>query len=327
MVDVRKYALSKFIKAEELRDGSVIVDQINAVAEDSKYGRLQIFFSNGRVVSLNEKNVGVLMREFGEDSDDRLWKRIRLSHGTVEYKGESALTWSPPASRSTVSRRRGQSLTARHIRWRPGRSSRNPIPTSTSAAPCALKCSACTIGMWTAPSSSETASARNLFPRRDPAKPDAWLYNIDGVELIPYRLPELVEAIASGRLVVIVEGEACVNAMTVIGVVATTASGGCNWPPEFKEYFRDADVVLLPDADDKGWKHMTDIAASLVASRSVFVSSSCLVLSRRATSLTGLAQVIHAKSSTRLSKVHRTGHLHLQQKNRSLSPMKPRRRR
>ena len=77
MDDVRKYALSKFVKAEELRDGSVIVDQINAVAEDSKYGRLQIFFSNGRVVSLNEKNVGVLMREFGEDSDDRLWKRIR----------------------------------------------------------------------------------------------------------------------------------------------------------------------------------------------------------------------------------------------------------
>ena len=28
------------------------------------------------------------MQEFGSDSDDWLWKRIRLSHGTVEYKGE-----------------------------------------------------------------------------------------------------------------------------------------------------------------------------------------------------------------------------------------------
>jgi hypothetical protein len=88
MVDVTKYTLSKFIKAEEFRGGKVIVDQINAVTEDSKYGRLQVFFSNGRIVSLNEKNVGVLMREFGADSDDWLWKRIRLSHGTVEYKGE-----------------------------------------------------------------------------------------------------------------------------------------------------------------------------------------------------------------------------------------------
>lgn len=113
----------------------------------------------------------------------------------------------------------------------------------------------------------EDGRRKKSFSQRqpDPAKPGAWLYNIDGAELIPYRLPELVEAIASGRLVVIVEGEACVNAMTAIGVVATTASGGAGkWPPEFKDYFRDADVVLLPDADDIGWKHMTDIAVSLV---------------------------------------------------------------
>ena len=34
MVDVTRYTLSKFIKAEEFRNGKVIVDQINAVTED-----------------------------------------------------------------------------------------------------------------------------------------------------------------------------------------------------------------------------------------------------------------------------------------------------
>ena len=43
--------------------------------------------------------------------------------------------------------------------------------------------------------------------RPDPDHPGEWLWNVDGVAVLPYRLPELAEAIATGRLVLIVEGE------------------------------------------------------------------------------------------------------------------------
>jgi DNA primase len=50
-----------------------------------------------------------------------------------------------------------------------------------------------------------------------------------------------------------------------IGISATTNSGGAGkWQTEFAERLRGADVVLLPDADEAGWRHMNDVAASLV---------------------------------------------------------------
>ena len=87
---------------------------------------------------------------------------------------------------------------------------------------------------------------------------------MDGVERTLYRLPALVEAVAANQLVVVVEGEACVDALYTIGVAATTNSGGAGkWEPDFNEHLCGADVVLLPDADQIGWKHATEIAASL----------------------------------------------------------------
>ena len=107
--------------------------------------------------------------------------------------------------------------------------------------------------------------------RPDPERPGEWLWNLDGVIRVPYRLPELIEAVAAGRLVYIVEGEACVEALREIGSPATTNSEGAGkWEPDdLNKYLRGADVVLLPDADEIGWRHITEIAASLagIASR------------------------------------------------------------
>jgi hypothetical protein len=49
-----------------------------------------------------------------------------------------------------------------------------------------------------------------------------------------------------------------------IGVPATTNSGGAGkWRPELNEYFAGADIVLLPDNDEPGYRHIEDIGAAL----------------------------------------------------------------
>jgi putative DNA primase/helicase len=100
--------------------------------------------------------------------------------------------------------------------------------------------------------------------RPDPDRPGEWLWNVDGVSKILYRLSEVIEAAASGYLVFVVEGEAKVDALRGIGITATTNAGGAGkWQPEFSERLRGVDVVLLPDNDEPGWKHAHEVGASL----------------------------------------------------------------
>jgi hypothetical protein len=106
---------------------------------------------------------------------------------------------------------------------------------------------------------------KKSFSQRRSDGNGGWIRNVDGVAKVPYRLPELIEAVASERLIFIVEGEGKVDALTSIGIVATTNAGGAGkWLPEFNEYLRAADVLLLPDNDEPGWRHVNDIAASLI---------------------------------------------------------------
>ena len=49
-----------------------------------------------------------------------------------------------------------------------------------------------------------------------------------------------------------------------IGVPATTNRGGAGkWRPELNEFFVGADVILIPDNDDAGHKHVQEIGAAL----------------------------------------------------------------
>ena len=49
-----------------------------------------------------------------------------------------------------------------------------------------------------------------------------------------------------------------------MGFVASTFVGGTGkWRDEYLEYFRDADIVLVPDNDQPGIKGMQDIAEQL----------------------------------------------------------------
>jgi putative DNA primase/helicase len=101
--------------------------------------------------------------------------------------------------------------------------------------------------------------------RPDPEHPGEWLWNVDGVGKILYRLSEVIEAVAAGHLVFVVEGEGKVDALRELGIAATTNPGGAGkWQHEFGEHLRGADVILLPDNDEPGWKHVHEVGAALV---------------------------------------------------------------
>jgi putative DNA primase/helicase len=100
--------------------------------------------------------------------------------------------------------------------------------------------------------------------RPDPDKLGAWLFNVDGVLPIPYRLPALIKAVAVGCAILIVEGEAKVDLLLGWNVPATCCAGGAKkWKPEHAQYLKDADVVIAPDNDEAGRDHVNVVASLL----------------------------------------------------------------
>jgi hypothetical protein len=99
------------------------------------------------------------------------------------------------------------------------------------------------------------------FRQRRPNGNGGWIWKLKGVQRVPYRLPELI---ASTGPVYIPGGEKDVETLVKHGLTATTNAGGeGNWKPEFNEYLRGRDVVILQDNDEKGRKHGRVISESL----------------------------------------------------------------
>ena len=100
--------------------------------------------------------------------------------------------------------------------------------------------------------------------RPDPKRAGSWIWNADGVRPLPYRLPELIEAVGSGHMVVVVEGEAKVDLLRSLNVPATCCAGGAKkWRSDHSKFLHEADVVILPDNDAAGHAHVAVVAASL----------------------------------------------------------------
>jgi hypothetical protein len=79
---------------------------------------------------------------------------------------------------------------------------------------------------------------------------DGWKWSVRGVRNVPYRLPELIEAIARGQTICIVEGEKDADNLWNIGIPATCNAGGVGkWRDELTDCFCDADVVVIEDND------------------------------------------------------------------------------
>ena len=71
--------------------------------------------------------------------------------------------------------------------------------------------------------------------------------------IVPYQLPELLDAKTAGRAIYLVEGEKAADALASIGAIATTShTGAGSWPDEITQYFAGANVVVIPDNDEPG---------------------------------------------------------------------------
>lgn len=105
------------------------------------------------------------------------------------------------------------------------------------------------------------------FRQRRPGADGGYIWNLDGVRLVPYRLPDLVAAVTAGQTVYIAEGEKDVETLRSWGLAATcNPMGAGKWSKVAdvaSEVLRGAGVVILPDDDEPGRKHAEDIAAHL----------------------------------------------------------------
>jgi hypothetical protein len=96
-----------------------------------------------------------------------------------------------------------------------------------------------------------------------PMTPEGHL-SLEGVERLPYRLPELLQGVKESKPILLLEGEKDVDSAMDMGLIATTFVGGAGkWRDEYSECFRGADIVLIPDNDNPGLKGMTEIATKL----------------------------------------------------------------
>jgi len=85
-MDMRKYSGEHFIKVDHVRDGPV--QEVIAAIKLGKFGKPDLVFETGDLLSLNATNNSVLVRAYGPNSDDWNGKEIELFHGEIEYQGK-----------------------------------------------------------------------------------------------------------------------------------------------------------------------------------------------------------------------------------------------
>lgn len=123
---------------------------------------------------------------------------------------------------------------------------------------------------WDDPANPKGHSKNFRQRRPDSSKAHGYDWKVKGLIPLPYRLPELLEDIADGAEVFIVEGEKKVDMLRDLGVPATCNSGGAGkFPDEIVSWFKGAKVTILADNDEAGREHRGLVGNKLlpVASR------------------------------------------------------------
>ena len=96
-----------------------------------------------------------------------------------------------------------------------------------------------------------------------------WIYKLNGVRRVLYRLPEVIEA----DVVFVVEGEKDVNtlrhALTYVKddgfkyAVTTCCGGSGAWKEEYNGFFKCKYVIIIPDNDEPGMKLARNVASGI----------------------------------------------------------------
>ena len=101
---------------------------------------------------------------------------------------------------------------------------------------------------------------KTFRPRRKTSS--GYVMGLSGITPLPYNLPEILTQ--AEKPIFIVEGEKDVDRLGQIGFLATCNSGGAgNWNKALNEYFIDRDIVIIPDCDEAGEKHLKTVASNL----------------------------------------------------------------
>jgi putative DNA primase/helicase len=101
------------------------------------------------------------------------------------------------------------------------------------------------------------------FRQRRPGGPGEWVWSTQGVERLPYRLPEVLSRPA--HPVLITEGERDADNLAALGLLASCNAGGAGrWEPDLGRWFAGRRVAVLPDNDAPGLAHALAVVGSLV---------------------------------------------------------------
>jgi putative DNA primase/helicase len=107
-------------------------------------------------------------------------------------------------------------------------------------------------------------SPKSFRLRRLNAKGD-WVWKMDGVRRVPYRLPEL----QGQHLALLVEGEKDADNVAALGLPATTTpQGAAAWRDEYADVLRGCgveEVVVIPDNDEPGRRYAVQAGTALTA--------------------------------------------------------------
>lgn len=89
-------------------------------------------------------------------------------------------------------------------------------------------------------------------------------WSLKSVQRVPYNLPRVIKNIRNNAPIIFVEGEKDADNGNEIGLTCTTVAGGCGkWREEYAKWFKDADIIFIPDRDRPGIKGMLRIAKKL----------------------------------------------------------------
>ena len=97
------------------------------------------------------------------------------------------------------------------------------------------------------------------FRQRSRGSDGQWRNSMEGIEALPYHLPDILSRPMENLY--IVEGEKACDALRKEGLLVTTSHGGAgNWKPELDQWFTGRKIIILPDNDDAGRAHALKIA-------------------------------------------------------------------
>jgi hypothetical protein len=98
------------------------------------------------------------------------------------------------------------------------------------------------------------------FKQRRPDGNGGWMWNLNGIRRVLYRLPEVL----AEKSLLICEGEKDCETARALGLTATCNAGGAGkWTDEYSEKLRGKRVAVVADGDEPGRKHAEHVAASV----------------------------------------------------------------